>query len=59
MLSCLQVHLVWPIIYCVCTLFLVIVPLWASPVETGSCCLLRAEYCAQVSDFVRAVVVEG
>jgi L-type amino acid transporter 8 len=31
----IKVHIVWPIIYTIVTVYLVILPLYASPVETG------------------------
>ncbi|ELU00812.1 hypothetical protein CAPTEDRAFT_219996 [Capitella teleta] len=38
----IKVGLVWPIIYCAFSVFLVIVPLYASPFETGMGCLIIA-----------------
>ena len=35
-LVCLfQVHLIWPILYCIATVFITVVPMIASPIETG------------------------
>ena len=34
--------MIWPIIYCAFSVFLVVVPLYASPVETGMGCLIIA-----------------
>ncbi|XP_013397176.1 large neutral amino acids transporter small subunit 2 [Lingula anatina] len=38
----IKVSLVWPIIYTAASVFLVVVPLYASPVETGFGCLIIA-----------------
>jgi amino acid transporter len=38
----IKVHMVWPIIYVAASVFLVVVPLYASPVETGFGCLIIA-----------------
>jgi len=38
----IKVNLFWPILYCCCSVFLVIVPLYASPTETGMGCLIIA-----------------
>lgn len=34
----IKVHLVWPIIYTIVTVYLVVLPLYASPTETGKHC---------------------
>lgn len=36
----IKVHLIWPIIYVLATIFITIVPMIASPVETGRICQL-------------------
>jgi len=38
----IRVHIAYPIVYVVCSVFLVVVPLYASPVETGLGCLIIA-----------------
>ncbi|XP_074640593.1 large neutral amino acids transporter small subunit 2-like isoform X2 [Tubulanus polymorphus] len=38
----IKVALFWPILYVSCTVFLVVLPLYASPVETGFGCLIIA-----------------
>ncbi|KAK6195042.1 hypothetical protein SNE40_000558 [Patella caerulea] len=38
----IKVHLFWPILYTIVTVYLVVLPLYASPVETGIGCLIIA-----------------
>lgn len=38
----IKVHLVWPIIYTIGSIFLILLPLYAKPVETGIGCLIIA-----------------
>ncbi|XP_050389996.1 large neutral amino acids transporter small subunit 1 isoform X2 [Patella vulgata] len=38
----IKVHLFWPILYTLVTVYLVVLPLYASPVETGIGCLIIA-----------------
>ncbi|ELU06758.1 hypothetical protein CAPTEDRAFT_193964 [Capitella teleta] len=38
----IKVGLVWPILYCAFSVFLVVVPLYASPLETGMGCVIIA-----------------
>ncbi|XP_041370973.1 Y+L amino acid transporter 2-like isoform X1 [Gigantopelta aegis] len=38
----IKVGLVWPIIYTLCSIYLVVLPLYASPVETGIGCMIIA-----------------
>ncbi|XP_067662763.1 large neutral amino acids transporter small subunit 2-like isoform X1 [Haliotis asinina] len=38
----IKVHLFWPILYTLCSIYLVVLPLYASPVETGIGCAIIA-----------------
>ena len=34
-ISCLQVHMIWPVLYILATVFITVVPMIAKPFETG------------------------
>lgn len=38
----IKVNLFWPILYLICTVFVVVVPMYAEPVQTGIGCLMIA-----------------